>query len=142
MSGDIIVYTTKDLEQAARFTLGAPVQALAFSENGFWFAATAKGESTVAILDLRKEGDAAIVKRLECGGQPASLAWDYSGQFLAAAGAGSVTVHAYDKSAKAWSEAFQRASTAVAVRWGEKAARLLAVNREGVVTAFEAEAEG
>ncbi|TQS33777.1 hypothetical protein Golomagni_05867, partial [Golovinomyces magnicellulatus] len=32
-SGDIKLYMTKNLEQAAAFSLGAPIQALAFSEN-------------------------------------------------------------------------------------------------------------
>lgn len=136
MSGDIKLYMTKTLEQAAVFTLGAPVQALTFSENGFWLAATAKGQTAVTIFDLRKEGDAATAKVLETGGSVQSLAWDYTGQFLATAGASGVTVQQYTKTSKKWSEPFRNSTPAVAVRWGEQGKKLVAVNGGGVVSVF------
>ncbi|KAF5514551.1 Pre-mRNA-processing factor 19 [Colletotrichum fructicola] len=102
VSGEIKLFHTTSLEFATAFSLGAPVEAVTFSENGFWLAATAKGQSSVTIFDLRKEGDAARAKTLETGGPVQSLAWDYTGQFLATGGAGGVTVQQYIKSSKAW----------------------------------------
>ncbi|PNY24662.1 Pre-mRNA-processing factor 19 [Tolypocladium capitatum] len=137
-SGDVKLFMTKTLEQAAVFKLGAPVQALAFSENGFWLAATAKGQTTVTIFDLRKDGDAATAKVLEIGGSVQSLAWDYTGQFLATGGASGLTVQQYAKSSKKWSEPFRNAVPAVAVRWGTSGKKLVAVNGDGVVSVFGA----
>jgi pre-mRNA-processing factor 19 len=127
---------TKTLDLAAQFNLEAPVQAMSFSENGFWLAATARNESTVVVFDLRKDGAAAIAKRLEIGGPATYLAWDYTGQFLAVAGTTGVAVHQYDKSSKSWSECFKKSVPAIAVRWGEEGRQLLSINRDGVVTVF------
>jgi pre-mRNA-processing factor 19 len=136
LSGDIKLFMTKTLEPAATFSLGAPVQAVVFSENGFWLAATAKGQTTVTIFDLRKEGDAAQAKVLEIGGSVQSLSWDYTGQFLATAGAAGVTVQQYTKSSKKWTEPFKNASPAVRIQWGPEASRLISVNGDGVVSTF------
>jgi hypothetical protein len=85
---------TKTGSEAAVIRLGSPVQALAFSENGFRFTAAAKSQNSVTIFDLRKEGDAAKAKVLDIGGSVLSLAWDYSGQCLATAGpTGITTIH-------------------------------------------------
>ncbi|PFH57853.1 hypothetical protein XA68_14472 [Ophiocordyceps unilateralis] len=136
VSGDIKLFMTQTLEQAAAFSLGAPIEALSFSENGFWLAATAKGQSIVTIFDLRKEGDAAMAKVLEIGGPVQSLAWDLTGQFLATGGAGGVTVQHYAKSSKKWSEPFRNSVSAVAVRWGPSARKLIAVGDDGVVAVY------
>lgn len=136
VSGKIKLFMTKTLEQAAEFDLGAPVQSLTFSENGFWLAGTAKGTTSVTIFDLRKEGAAATVKVLETGGSVESLAWDYTGQFLATGGPSGVTVQQYLKSPKTWSEPFRSSVAAKAVRWGENGRKLVSVNAEGVVTVF------
>lgn len=140
VSGEVKLFMTKTLEQAAIFKLGAPVQALSFSENGYWLAATAKGQTSVTIFDLRKEGDAATAKVLETGGSVQSLAWDYTGQFLATGGGSGVTVQHYAKSSKKWSEPFRNSSPAVAVRWGEEGKQLVTVNDGGVVSVFGAKA--
>ncbi|PKS13367.1 hypothetical protein jhhlp_000138 [Lomentospora prolificans] len=137
-TGDIKLFMTKTLEQAAVFSLGVPLQALVFSENGFWFAATAKGQTTVTVFDLRKEGDAAKAKVLEIGGSVQSLAWDYSGQFLATAGASGVTVQQYAKSSKSWSEPLRSSFASSGIRWGADGKKLVAVNTEGVVTVLAA----
>lgn len=112
------------------------MQALAFSENGFWFAATAKGQTSVTIFDLRKEGAAATAKVLETGGSVQGLSWDYTGQFLATSGPSGVTVQQYTKSSKAWSEPFRTSVSAVDVQWGESARKLVSLNGDGVVTVF------
>lgn len=134
VNGDIKLYMTKTLEQAVVFKLGAPVQAIVFSENGFLLAATAKGQTSVTIFDLRKEGDAAVSKVLETGGSVQSLAWDYSGQFLATGGATGITVQQYTKSSKKWSEPLRNSVAAIAVRWGESGKKLVSLNGEGVVS--------
>ncbi|KAF4831095.1 Pre-mRNA-processing factor 19 [Colletotrichum tropicale] len=127
VSGEIKLFHTTSLEFATAFSLGAPVEAVTFSENGFWLAATAKGQSSVTIFDLRKEGDAARAKTLETGGPVQSLAWDYTGQFLATGGAGGVTVQQYIKSSKAWSEPFRSSVAAASVKWGPGAKQLVSV---------------
>ncbi|KOS21208.1 Pre-mRNA-splicing factor [Escovopsis weberi] len=136
IGGEIQLYMSKTLEQAAVFKLGAPVQALTFSENGFMLAATAKGQTSVTIFDLRKEGDAAVSKVLETGGSVQSMSWDYTGQFLATGGASGLTVQQYSKASKQWSEPFRNSSPAVALRWGESGKKLVAVNGEGVVSVY------
>ncbi|OAA53148.1 cell cycle control protein [Cordyceps fumosorosea ARSEF 2679] len=133
VTGDVRLYMSKTLEQAAVFKLGAPIQALTFSENGFWLAATAKGQNSVTVFDLRKEGDAATAKVLETGAVQ-SLAWDYTGQYLATAGPSGLTIQQYAKGSKKWAEPFRNATGAVAVRWGESGKTLVAVNGEGVVS--------
>jgi len=127
---------TNTLEVAASFSLGAPIQALVFSENGFWFAATAKNQSVVTVFDLRKEGDAAVVKSLETGGAVAGLAWDYTGQFLATAGPSGISVQQYAKSSKKWSEPFRTSTAAERIAWAKDAQRLVAVNGEGAIAVF------
>ncbi|KAF7563683.1 hypothetical protein G7046_g449 [Stylonectria norvegica] len=134
VSGDVKLFMTKTLDQAVVFELGAPVQALTFSENGFWLAATAKGQTTVTIFDLRKEGAAAVAKVLETGGSVQSLAWDYTGQFLATGGASGLTVQQYTKSNRKWSEPLRNSTPAISVRWGESGKKLFAVNGEGVIS--------
>ncbi|KAH8178556.1 prp19/Pso4-like domain-containing protein [Sarocladium implicatum] len=135
-SGAVKLFMTKTLENVATYPLGAPVQALTFSENGFWLAATAKGQTTVTIFDLRKEGDASVAKVLETGGAVQSVSWDYTGQYLATGGASGVTVQQYAKSSKKWSEPFRNSVPAVSVRWGAEGKQLVSVNNEGVVSVF------
>ncbi|KAI1503291.1 cell cycle control protein [Biscogniauxia marginata] len=137
-SGEIKLFMTKTGDEVAAFSLGAPVQAIAFSENGFWFAATAKGQTTVTIFDLRKEGEAAQVKVLDVGSVVQSLAWDYSQQFLATAGPAGVTVQQYSKGSKSWTEPLRAAVSAVDVQWATNASKLMAVNGEGVVSVLSA----
>lgn len=132
--GQIRLFHVKSGEHAASFDLGGAVQDLTFSENGIWFAAVAKGSSSVVIFDLRKEGDAAKVKVLEIGGQVDSIKWDYTGQFLAASGPGGLTVSQYTKSLKSWSDVISLAVPAAAVAWGPEAKKLITVSREGSVT--------
>jgi len=89
----------------------------------------------VTIFDLRKEGDAAKAKELQTG-DAESLAWDYTGQYLATAGSTGVTVQQYLKGSRAWSEPLRNSVPSVCVRWGGDAKSLVTVNREGVVSVF------
>ncbi|KAI0020887.1 Prp19-domain-containing protein [Xylariomycetidae sp. FL0641] len=133
-SGEIKLFMTKTGEEAAVFSLDAPIVALAFSENGFWFAATAKDQTTVTVFDLRKEGDAAQVKVLTIGSPVFALAWDYSQQYLATAGPTGVSVQQYNKSSKKWTEPLRAVVNAVDIKWGFNARNLLAVNPDGQVS--------
>ncbi|KAI2466983.1 Prp19-domain-containing protein [Annulohypoxylon bovei var. microspora] len=137
-SGEITAYFTKTGVEAASFSLGAPVQSIAFSENGYWFAATAKGQTTVTIFDLRKSGDAARVKVLDTGSAVQSLAWDESQQFLATGGPSGVTVQHYSKGSKSWSEPLRAAVSAVDVQWAANANKLVAINGDGVISVLTA----
>ena len=131
--GDIKIFETKTGQEAAVYTLGAPVRSLVFSENGFWFAATGMGQTTVTVFDLRKEGDAAKVKELQTG-DAESLAWDYTGQFLATAGSTGITVQQYVKSSKKWGEPLRSSVAGVAVQWGDEAKSLVSANKDGVIS--------
>ncbi|OAA67824.1 cell cycle control protein [Niveomyces insectorum RCEF 264] len=135
-TGEVQVYMTKTGEQATSFTLGGPVQAISFSENGYWIAAAAKGQTTVTIFDLRKEGDAATAKVLDIGNAVTSISWDYSAQFLATAGPSGLTVQQYAKGPKSWSQTLSRATPAVSVSWGPQAKHLLSVSSEGLFSLF------
>jgi len=132
--GQIKLFHVKSGENAANFDLGGPVQDISFSENGIWFAAVAKGSNSVVIFDLRKEGKAAEAKVLEIGGQVDTIRWDYTGQFLAAAGPGGLTISQYTKSSKSWSDVISLAVPATAVEWGPQASSLLTVNSDGILT--------
>jgi len=132
--GQIKLFHVKTSENAANFDLGGPVQDIAFSENGIWFAAVARGSSSVVIYDLRKEGKAAEAKVLEIGGQVDSIRWDYTGQYLAASGPRGLTISQYTKSSKSWSDVISTAVPATAVAWGPEAKTLITVNSDGVVT--------
>lgn len=132
--GQIKFFHVKTGESAANFDLGGPVQDISFSENGIWFAAAAKGSTSVVIFDLRKEGKAAEAKVLEVGGQVDSIRWDYTGQFLAASGPRGLTISHYTKSSKSWSDVISTAVPATALEWGPRASSLVTVNADGEVT--------
>ena len=105
---------------------------MAFSENGYWLALALAGQSTVEIWDLRKM---AATKTIDVGARVDSVAFDYSGQFLATAGPAGVTVqqNVKDGSARRWIEPFKSGVAAVATAWGARAESLVAVGRDGVV---------
>ena len=132
--GQIKLFHVKTGEYAATFEMEGAVQDISFSENGIWFAAVAKGSSSVIIFDLRKEGKAAEAKVLEIGGQVDSIRWDYTGQFLAASGPRGLTISQYAKGSKSWSDVISTAVPASAVQWGPLAKSLITVNVNGVVT--------
>ncbi|KAH8806411.1 WD40-repeat-containing domain protein [Hyaloscypha sp. PMI_1271] len=132
--GQIKLFHVKTGENAANFDLGGPVQDIAFSENGIWFAGVAKGSNSVVIFDLRKEGKAAEAKVLEIGGQVDSIRWDYTGQYLAASGPRGLTISQYTKTSKSWSDVISTAVPATAVAWGPEAKTLIMVNGDGIIT--------
>ena len=134
--GQIQVFDVKTGVNMASFDGAGYVQALAFSENGTWLASAMKGQSTVSIWDLRKSSE---IKVHDIGNVVTSLVWDYTGQFLAAAGPGSVTVLHYAKSSKSWSEPLRRAIPASAVEWGSSASSLVVLGIDGTLSVLKAE---
>lgn len=134
--GQIQVFDVRTGVNMAKFDGSGYIQALAFSENGTWLASAMKGQSTVSIWDLRKSSE---IKVHDIGNAVTSLVWDYTGQFLAAAGPGSVTVLHYAKSSKSWSEPLRKAIPASAVEWGSSARSLVVLGTDGTVKMLSAE---
>ncbi|KAI5811029.1 WD40-repeat-containing domain protein [Peziza echinospora] len=136
--GSILIYDVRETKYAATFgPLAGPVQSLHFSENGIWLAVAVKGETTIEIWDLRKT---AKVKSLETGSRVDSIRWDYTGQFIAAAGPSGASVQHYSKSTKSWTEVLKKGIPGVAAVWGARASSLVNLSKEGVVTVLGAQA--
>ncbi|EXJ78853.1 pre-mRNA-processing factor 19 [Capronia coronata CBS 617.96] len=136
--GQIKIYDVKSGTQAAVFELAGPVKCIYFSENGTWLAAVAEGSSLISIWDLRK---AAEIKSIETGSRINSVSWDYTGQFLAAAGVDGVTVEQYSKASKEWSQILKKATPAKRVAWGQGAHSLLTLDERGVMTTLSVKQE-
>lgn len=137
-TGAIKLFDTKSGENVANFesaTQTSPIQAVSFSENGTWLASAVKGQTSVSVWDLRKMAE---IKSLEMGTAVTSVSWDYTGQYLAVAGAGFVAVQQYAKSSKSWSEPFRKALNAVDANWGSNAHSLIALTSEGAVSVLAA----
>ncbi|PHH69233.1 hypothetical protein CDD82_7902 [Ophiocordyceps australis] len=135
VSGDVRLFRTTTLEQAASYQFDGPIQAISFSEKGFWLATAVKGKSAVTMTDLRKSGPAAS-KELEASGPVLTLDWDYTGQFLAAGSDSGLTVHQYTRSTKQWNEIFRDSVPTSLVRWGTEGKKLVSVNEDGAVIVF------
>jgi pre-mRNA-processing factor 19 len=73
------------------------------------------------------------IKTVDVGSEVASVRWDYTGQFLAVAAAGSVVVAQYEKKGKQWSEPLRKAVPATGVAWGKNASSLVLLNGEGTL---------
>ncbi|KAK3068879.1 hypothetical protein LTR53_013220 [Teratosphaeriaceae sp. CCFEE 6253] len=136
-SGSTLLYDVKTSQLAHTFSASAaaPINSLSFSENGTWLAASTSGQSAVTIYDLRKLN---VLKTLDVGTAVTCVSWDYTGQFLAACGPGGVVVSQYSKSAKAWSEPFRKALSAVDLKWGASAKSLVALTGDGAVSVLGA----
>jgi pre-mRNA-processing factor 19 len=93
-------------------------------------ASASAGSSTVTIWDLRKQN---TTKTLDIGSLVANVKWDYTGQFLAVAAAGSVVVEQYEKKGKSWSEPFRKAFAATDIAWGKDARSLVLLNGDGAL---------
>ncbi|KAI9678585.1 MAG: hypothetical protein M1817_005642 [Caeruleum heppii] len=129
--GRIRVFNVKTGVNAANLDSKGRITALSFSENGTWLAASRAGQTTIEIWDLRKS---AQIKQLEIGSDIESLQWDYTGQFIAAAGSSGIAVQAYSKSSKEWSESLRAATPAVAISWGPRAQSVVSIAAQGALT--------
>lgn len=105
-----------------------PVSCISFSENGTWVASASSSETKVTIWDLRKTAE---LKSIDVAMPVRNITWDYTGQFLAVAGASGVTVQHYAKASKSWSEPLRKATDAVDVAWGPNARTLITLTKEG-----------
>ena len=132
--GQISLYHTDTLAFAASFSVpsSSPITSLAFSENGIWFAASTG--NSVIVFDVRKEGEAAILKTFESSAQVQDVSFDYTGQYLAFVGKGGVEVKAYRKKEKVWVDGLQVAVPGEGLAWGPEAAKVITINETGVVS--------
>lgn len=138
-SSSVAIYDVRTTALGATFgPLSGPVTSLHFSENGYWLALAVKGESAVEIWDLRKMEQ---VKALDIGTRVESVRWDWSGQYVAAAGPSGVSVQHYAKGSKSWSEVVRAGVPSVATAWGPRGGSLVTVSKEGVVTVLGAKEE-
>ena len=132
MDGKIRIFDVSSGREAAVIELGGPVKSLQFSENGTWLACVARNSTVISIWDIRKIANGAL-KELEIEGPVDAVEWDYTGQFLAAAGPGGVTVNQWSKVSKEWSELLKSPNPAASVIWGKYAQSLLTTNADGAV---------
>ncbi|MCJ1247341.1 hypothetical protein MMC30_004555 [Trapelia coarctata] len=132
-NSQIKVFDVKSGANAANFEAIGPLQCLSFSENGTWLAAVSRGESSVAIWDLRKGTE---IKTLPIGSQISYVCWDYTGQFLIAAGPGGLSIQEYSKSTKKWTEPLRSGIATVAAEWGLRAESVVSLGPDGTITEF------
>ena len=130
-TGQIKIFDVRTGANAANFDTAGSIRSLSFSENGTWLASASDGQGRVTIWNLRT---AAALRDLEIGGAVTSVRWDYTGQFLATAGPSGITVQAYSKSRKEWSEPLRRAVPSVAAEWGPNARSLVSIDGAGTAT--------
>ncbi|KAI5807098.1 WD40-repeat-containing domain protein [Geopyxis carbonaria] len=131
-TSEVKLYDVRSAALAANFgTTSGVISSLDFSENGFWLAFCAAGQSAVEIWDLRKQS---MTKSLDIGSRVDHVQWDYTGQFLSTAGSSGISVQQYSKPTKSWSEPLKTAVPAIATAWGPKGCSLVTVNSDGVLT--------
>jgi pre-mRNA-processing factor 19 len=133
--GKISIYDVKTGSSMVELDTSGPVRAISFNENGTWFAVVQEDSNNVSVWDIRKQQ---VVKVLDAGSAVESAKWDYTGQFIAAAGTGSVSVHQYTKATKSWSEPIRKAVPAKDVAWGANAQSLVALTPEGSLSILSA----
>lgn len=131
------------------------VTALAFSENGYWLVSGAsKVAASAQLWDLRKKNPPVAISfpsAAVAGNETAvvkALAFDYTGQFLAAVTEnGTLDVVGYTKASKSWTQESLFSSSEVAqpvtgsVQWGALGLDLSTVSARGVVQTFGPEAQ-
>lgn len=128
--GSIALYTMATSELAHTFPPAAesPVASIDFSENGTWIASAHQGSTSVIVWDLRKTSQ--LIAH-DVGTVVTSIAWDYTGQFLAACGPSGVVVKQYEKKSKKWTEPLRKAIAALDVQWSAEAKSLVALTQDG-----------
>jgi len=131
VDGQIKIFDIKTGAAAENYTMSGPVKCLFFSENGTFLAAAAEDSTIVSIWDLRSSKE---IKMLETGSKVDSISWDYTGQFLLAAGPNGLSVQQFTKATRSWSEPLRSAVPAAAVAWGPSAQSIVVLNVEGGIT--------
>ncbi|QIW95230.1 hypothetical protein AMS68_000748 [Peltaster fructicola] len=131
--GSIKLYSSTTSQLAHTFSPSSadPITAIAFSENGTWIASASQNSTSVVIWDLRKLNQ--LISH-DVGTTVAALTWDYTGQFLAAAGPGGVVVKQYEKKSKEWTEPLRKAVNASNVSWAAHAKSLVTLTNEGSIS--------
>ena len=133
--GQIKIFSVTSGAEAATFDLSGPVSNIFFSENGIWVAGVVDGLSAISIWDLRKSAEIATI---ETDSVIESISWDYTGQFLAAAGGQGISVHHYAKASKEWSEILKQEIPATKIAWGKDAQSLVTLGVDGVISTLAA----
>ncbi|EOD14140.1 hypothetical protein EMIHUDRAFT_212164 [Emiliania huxleyi CCMP1516] len=101
----------------------APVSCLSFSENGFYLATGgAEGARTARLKNIHT---------IDVGAPVRSAAFDFSGQFLAAA-AGTTSLY----ETKSWASLAQHKAAASGVSFGAAASLLVAAGPDGKLTLY------
>lgn len=129
--GQIKIFDVKTGAAAENYMMSGPVKCLFFSENGTFLAAAAEDSTIVSIWDLRSSKE---IKMLETGSKVNSINWDYTGQFLLAAGPNGLSVQQFTKATRSWSEPLRSAVPAAAAAWGPAAQSIVVLNGEGGIT--------
>jgi pre-mRNA-processing factor 19 len=141
--GSILIFNTKTSEAVATFesdSTPGPVTSISFSENGT-FLAVANGGSNSSSATIWSLRTSEIEKTFEIGSPVHSLAWDYTGQFLAIAGSGGVSVQQYSKKEKSWTEPLKLGEPAKFIGWASQAKKLVVLNESGKVKILGAKEE-
>ena len=76
---------------------------------------------------------AAQIETLEFESQLSAVTFDYTGQYLLAAGQNGVLVQHYSKSNKQWSGLLRIGTPAAAAVWGPRAESIFVLSTEGAV---------
>jgi pre-mRNA-processing factor 19 len=129
--GQIKIFDIKTGQMATIIETEGPIQSLGFSENGTWLASASQGSTSVTIWHLAKTPPAKL-REIEFGAAVSDIAWDYTGQYLAIVGGGSIAVHSYQKSGKKWSELIQKAMQCRKVAWDPQGQHLLVDSEKGI----------
>lgn len=108
------------------------MKTLEFSENGIWLACVANASTAISVWDVRKLANGELMS-LETGIQIDTVDWDYTGQFLAAAGPSGIAVSQYLKASKEWIELLKNSDASTSVVWGKAARSLLTTSTGGAV---------
>ena len=93
-------------------------------------AAVTQGSTRVSVWDLRKSSE---IRSLGVGSPVDGISWDYTGQYLVAAGPGGAAVEQYSKSSKEWSEVLRSAIPAAKVAWGASAKTIVLLTADGAI---------
>lgn len=133
VDGKVRIFDVSSGAEGANFDLSAGVKTLAFSENGIWLACVAEDSTAISVWDVRKLANGELMS-LDTGNRIDGIDWDYTGQFLAAAGPGGTTVNQYIKASKQWSQLLKDPDATTSVVWGKEARTLLTTSADGAVS--------
>eukprot|EP00055_Hartaetosiga_balthica_P008165 m.29409 g.29409 ORF g.29409 m.29409 type:complete len:489 (+) comp6151_c0_seq1:74-1540(+) len=127
------VYSVADCACVQTFEHEGTVTALAFSENGFYFA-SASSDFSVKVWDLRKPTEP-LVQTIELDGNKANaLSFDNTGRFLAVGGG---DLRLYDTESWEMVKTFSDHSAPInALQWSDDTTTLLSAGNDGNICCY------